>query len=171
MNKLFVILLLIFPILIQADQGKVTVNGFEIPPLWYQAYYDRYLHISGEYQDRFRVNKNCTPIRDELKRESVIRLVLIAQTAKKQGIVLDASDKEGVDELTKEINDLPVDASPTSRAGLEITRLDQQRIAFTRALLPEITADDIQAEYISGVRPYISHDEREKMRKNWVSIR
>ena len=126
-----------------AVDGKLVVNGFEIPDRWF-ANYSRHHNLS---------NDTCKPeIDDTFLIEQAVSLMLPVQEAESRGLTLSPERKEYIEGWLEKPNDFSDDTDPDFNAKGEAIYLGFRRVAYSDLLTKELGDDEIMAEYNEQIK-------------------
>lgn len=108
-----------------ADEPVITdeieVNGFKIPPLWFNAYEHKYLR--GKYlgDGKWAKPKNRAEHNIRLREEVIINWI-INQKAKEKKIEITKHNKDLLDKLDKELSTFTDSGNSLAKASIEVTK-------------------------------------------------
>ena len=142
-NMLCGVLLIFVTCEATAVDGKLVVNGFEIPNRWITNY-SRHHNLS---------NDSCKPeIDDTFLIEQTVSLMLPMQEADARGLILSAERKEYIESWLEKPNDFPDDPDPDFNAKGEAIYLGFRRVSYSDLLTRELGDEEVMAEYNKKIK-------------------
>ena len=142
-NTLCGLLLILAAGEVAAVDGKLVVNGFEIPNRWF-ANYSRHHNSSKD---------GCNPaIDDEFMIEQMASLVLPLQEAETRELTLPPGTVENIESWFEKAGDFPDDTDPEFNAKGEVIYLRKRRFQYAKLLANEFGDDDVLAAYKERIK-------------------
>ena len=133
---LFVLMVLPFDPL-QADIGKITIDGQTIPPILFKGYS---VHAMTK-------ESRCPPTSDSYIRDRVIRRALVVLAAREQGLKVPEREQANIDKFKQKLEYLGPDGDGNAIASAEHLRHFYEYSAYISHFPARATHEDILSEY------------------------